>query len=447
MVDAQFPEKLAGLFEPHRYKILYGGRGGAKSWGVARALLIMASQKPLRILCARELQNSMADSVHKLLSDQIVALGLESFYDVQKQYIYGKNGSQFSFEGLRHNVTRIKSYEGVDIVWVEEAHGTSRESWNVLIPTIRKEGSEIWATFNPQLRTDDTFDRFVTREKDYPLGDLFLQRISWRDNPWFPQTLLKEMEALKARNYDEYLNVWEGECVTNLNGAVYAQELRRATEEKRICKVPYDATVAVDVFADLGRSDHTALWFVQRVGFEFHLVDYYSNNLEFWGHYLKVLEGRRYVYGTIYLPHDAKAKTIGTKMSVEELTRDAGRRVRIVPKLSITDGINAARTIFDRCYFDVEKCAEGIDALRHYHYETEPNSRGIISRDPVHDWTSHGADGFRYFAVMSKPPKRRGPNSQVQTDIDGNELEYAGGISKMKAATAQIRRGALGWLR
>ena len=149
IAKAEFPLKLQTLFQPSRYKVLYGGRGGAKSWGVARALLIKAAQSPLRILCAREFQTSIKDSVHKLLCDQIDSLGLQSFYEITQTSIRGKNGTEFSFVGLKNNVANIKSYEGVDICWVEEAQTTSRLSWNVLIPTIRKEGSEIWISFNP----------------------------------------------------------------------------------------------------------------------------------------------------------------------------------------------------------------------------------------------------------------------------------------------------------
>ena len=133
IAKAEFPEKLSILFDKARYKVLYGGRGGAKSWGVARALLILSCKSTLRILCAREFQTSIKDSVHKLLSDQIYALGLESFYEVTQNSIRGKNGSEFSFVGLKNNIANVKSYEGVDIAWVEEAQTTSRASWNILI--------------------------------------------------------------------------------------------------------------------------------------------------------------------------------------------------------------------------------------------------------------------------------------------------------------------------
>jgi phage terminase large subunit len=194
----RFPEPLRKLFEPNRYKILYGGRGGAKSWGVARALLIIGAERPIRVLCAREFQSSISDSVHKLLSDQIELMGYgpgqKNFYEIEKATIKGKNGTEFVFAGIRHNVGRIKSYEGVDIVWVEEAENVSRNSWEVLIPTIRKAGSEIWLTFNPALESDETYQRFVVNP---PPGALLL-KLNWIDNPWFGGELERERLLTQA---------------------------------------------------------------------------------------------------------------------------------------------------------------------------------------------------------------------------------------------------------
>ena len=137
MAQVEFPEKLEPLFTPARYKVLYGGRGGAKSWGIARTLLVLGASKPIRILCAREIQKSINESVHQLLKDQIQALGLSDFYEVLNNEIRGKNGTLILFAGLKHNVHNIKSKEGVDICWVEEAQTVSRTSWDTLIPTIR----------------------------------------------------------------------------------------------------------------------------------------------------------------------------------------------------------------------------------------------------------------------------------------------------------------------
>jgi phage terminase large subunit len=397
---AEFPEKLRFLFDAARYKILYGGRGGAKSWGVARALLIQAATTPLRILCAREFQNSIAESVHHLLQSQIVATGLESFYEVQNNVILGRNGSEFLFAGLRNNITRIKSFEGIDRAWVEEAQMVSKSSWDTLIPTIRKDGSEIWVTYNPELDTDETHRRFVI---DPPAGATVV-KINWSDNPWFPETLLREKEELKARDPDAYQNIWEGHCRVTLDGAIYARELRLAQEEGRIRSVPYDATKPVHTFFDLGWADNTSIWFAQTVGGELRLIDYYSNNQMPIQHYIAVLQNRGYLYGTDWLPHDAKAKTLATGRSVEEIMLAAGRQVRIVPNLSITDGINAARTIFDRCYFDEEKCAEGLQSLRHYRFDVDPDTKQFSGK-PLHDHHSHAADAFRYFAVSSEDDK------------------------------------------
>lgn len=148
--EAQFPRALSGLFDPHRYKIAHGGRGSAKSWGFARALLVLAAQSKTRILCTREVQKSIKDSVHKLLSDQIQAMGFGGHFQVLETEIRGINGSEFLFAGLaNHTVESIKSYEGIDIVWIEEAQTVKKKSWDILIPTIRKAGSEIWVTMNP----------------------------------------------------------------------------------------------------------------------------------------------------------------------------------------------------------------------------------------------------------------------------------------------------------
>jgi phage terminase large subunit len=398
-MKAEFPDCFQFLFEPARYKVAYGGRGSGKSVSVAKALLIMAAQKPLRILCARELQVSIKDSVHKLLVDEIAGMPqLAGFYEVQNSVILGRNGSEFMFKGLRHNVTEVKSMQGIDICWVEEAQMVSKSSWETLIPTIRKDGSEIWLTFNPLLEEDETYQRFVINP---PPGSI-VRKVNWNDNPFFPKVLHDEMVHLKSKDPDSWLNVYEGHCRQTLDGAVYANEIREATEEGRVTKVPYDPTKPVDTFFDLGWADHTCIWFAQAVGFEYHLIDYHSDSQRSINHYLEVLQDKRYVYGKDWLPHDAQAKQLGSGKSIEEILRAAGRKVYIVPRLSLEDGINAARTVFPNCWFDQEKCADGIQALRHYRYEVDEEN-GTLKRKPIHDWASHGADAFRYMCVSIKP--------------------------------------------
>jgi phage terminase large subunit len=168
--------------------------------------------------------------------------------------------------------------------------------------------------------------------------------------------------------------------------------------------VPYDATKPVYTFWDLGFGDATSIWFAQSIGFEFRCIDYYQSSGKNLPHYLAVLQSRGYVYDTDWLPHDAQAHELGSGRSIEELMRAAGRKVGIVKKLSVADGINAARTIFPQCYFDREKCADGLQGLRHYQWG-EPSAAGVPRREPLHDWASHPADAFRYLAVTIREPK------------------------------------------
>jgi len=214
-LTVQIPEVMSFLFEPARYKVAYGGRGGVKSWSFARALLIMGAQNRLRMLCAREFQNSIKDSVHQLLQNQIVLIGLQDYYQVLNTEIRGITGTEIFYAGLKNNVNRIKSIEGIDICWVEEAEKVSENSWQVLIPTVRKEGSEIWISFNPHQETDPTFKRFKTNPPpEFTPGGkkyCFIKETGWRDNPWLPEELELEKDYLARVDKDAYDHVWGGE--------------------------------------------------------------------------------------------------------------------------------------------------------------------------------------------------------------------------------------------
>ncbi|WP_283149001.1 PBSX family phage terminase large subunit [Silvimonas soli] len=205
-INLEFAPKFAPLFKPKRYKVFHGGRGGAKSWEIARALVLLASCKKLRILCAREVQNTIKDSVHKLLKDQIESLGLLPWFTITDTSIKSTTGSEFIFKGLRYDVQGVKSTEGIDICWVEEAQTVSADSWEVLIPTIRKEGSEIWISFNPKEEVDPTYQRFVLNPPD----DSVVVEVNYCDNPWFPEVLRKEMEYCKRVDFDAYEHIWLG---------------------------------------------------------------------------------------------------------------------------------------------------------------------------------------------------------------------------------------------
>jgi phage terminase large subunit len=199
------PRWAGALFKPKRYKSLWGGRGAAKSWTVAVVLLVEAARRPLRVLCARELQNSIRDSVHRLLSDRIAHTGLP--FTVTQNEIRHANGSAFLFEGIKHNVTKIKSMEGIDVCWVEEAQGVSEDSWQVLIPTIRKAGSEIWLTWNTNDAKDPTYQRFVAN----PPPDCWSLKVGWQDNIWLSDELRREKDYLYSIDPDAAAHVWGGD--------------------------------------------------------------------------------------------------------------------------------------------------------------------------------------------------------------------------------------------
>ena len=414
---AQFPIKLEGLFKPSRYKVLYGGRGGAKSWGIARALLIKGAKTQMRVLCAREYMTSMRDSVHKLLSDQIQALGLLGFYEITQASIRGQNGTEFAFAGLKNNVANIKSYEGVDVCWVEEAQTVSRMSWNVLIPTIRKEKSEIWVSFNPELETDETYQRFVV----HPPADCISIKINWSDNPWFPETLRLEKDGLKDRDIEAYNQVWEGLCRQSVDGAIFGKELQQAELDGRITRVPYDPTKPVHAIFDLGWADSTSIWFLQFVGMETRLIRYIEDSQKKITHYMATMQTFGYVYDTIWLPHDAGNQTLAAAgRSIGDIVRNAGFKTHILPRVPIIDSINAGRSIFPTCYFDRDNAAEGINCLRHYRFEVDP-ATGQFGKTPLHDHYSHGADAFRMIGLMITKPKER--QSKPEISVAANWMD------------------------
>ena len=400
--NVEFPLKLQCLFKPARYKVLWGGRGGAKSWGIARALLITGSSKPIRVLCAREFQTSIKDSVHKLLSDQIIAMNLVEFYEVVDRTIRGKNGTEFNFVGLKNNVANVKSYEGVDVCWVEEAQSVSTRSWDVLIPTIRKENSEIWVSFNPELATDNTYQRFIVNSPQ----NAIIQKINWSDNPWFPETLKLEKDALKIRDIEAYNTVWEGICRITVDGAIFSKEMQQAELEDRITKVNYDPMKPVHAVFDLGWSDATAVWFVQFIGMETRLIRYFETSQETISSILAKMQTYGYIYDTLWLPHDAENKTLAAAgRSIEEIVRSSGYKTRIIPRTPVVDSINAARTTFNNCWFDRDNCEDGLQCLRHYRYEVDPDTKQF-SRTPLHDQYSHGADAFRMLGLMIQEPRK-----------------------------------------
>jgi len=390
-VNIQFPAKLQPLFTPNRLKVAHGGRGSAKSWGFARALLIEAARRPLRILCAREVQKSIKDSVHRLLCDQIQAMGLGGSFDAIDTEIRGRNGSLFLFAGLaQHTVESIKSFEGCDICWIEEAQTVTKRSWDVLTPTIRKDGSEIWITLNPDMETDETYDRFVVNAP----ADAFVVQMNWRDNPWFPAVLERERQETLRRDPEGYANIWEGQPKRVSDGAIYKHEILRLYEEKRVRPVPYDPVLKVHTVWDLGWNDAMTVGFWQRSSAEVRCIDYIEDSHRTLDWYVGQIEKRPFRWGTDFIPHDGRARNIQTGKSTEEALKAMGRNVVVLPQLDIEEGIKAARMMFPRVYFDQDKTGRLLECLKRY--QRSINQKTNEPGAPLHDEYSHGADMFRY---------------------------------------------------
>jgi len=394
---AAFPEALGFLFEPTRYKVAYGGRGSGKSWGFARALLIQGVHAPLRILCAREVQKSVKESVHRLLNDQIKALGLGSYYRVLESTIRGtRNDTAFVFAGLAsHTVDSIKSYEGIDRVWVEEGQTVSKRSWDILTPTIRKPGSEIWVTLNPELDSDEAYQRFVVN----PPPNAIVRKVNYVDNPWFPDVLEEERRHCWLTNREDYATIWEGRCRAAAKGAIYAGEMEAAQSQGRICGVPHDATLPVHCIWDLGWNDAMTIILAQRVGAELRIVDYIEESHRTLDWYVGELKRRPYLYGTDWLPHDGEHKDFKTGRSTRDILTALGRTVQIVPNVPVNEGIRTARMTLPRVYFEREKAARLVECLKRYRRAI--NTRTNEPGEPLHDEYSHGADAFRYLCLIA----------------------------------------------
>lgn len=354
--------------------------------------MLLASRKPMRILCAREIQRSIKDSVHSLLKNRIKALGLSRHYEVLNTEIRGTNGTEIIYAGLWQNIENIKSIDSIDVCWVEEANTVSDHSWRTLIPSIRKPGSEVWVTFNPALKTDPAYQRFVVNTPP----DTYIRKVSFRDNPWLSEESKAEIRHLRDTDYDEYLHVYEGELKQFADGAIYGKQLKDAKD--RITQVPIES-LPVNTFWDLGRNDTTAIWFHQSVGLQNRFIDYYESRLVDLDHYVRVLKEKDYLYGEHYLPHDVNVTLLGTgNRSRKDILEDLGLRdIVVVPRIdSVMNGIEQTRQKFASCWFDAKRCEKGLDALANYQFIYD-DKHETFRQTPLHNWASNGADAFRQF--------------------------------------------------
>jgi phage terminase large subunit len=395
------PKVADVIFLPKRYLFLRGGRGSGKSWTVARALITLAFQDQHRILCTREVQKSIKQSVHQLLRDQIVAMGLSGFFTVLEHEIRGLNGSAFFFSGLSDQTSdSIKSFEGCTRVWCEEAQSITRRSWRILTPTIRAPGSEIWATYNPELESDETHQMAVIN----PSPDTISLEVNFNDNPWFPEVLDKERaHAEKTMRPEDYAHIWGGQCRPAVEGAIYFDSMSASLAAGRIREVPHDASLKTHVVFDLGMADSMTLVLVQKVASEIRIIHYIEGNQRILADYSAELRGLRLDdqpmnWGNVYLPHDGFHTRHQTGKDDATIMRGLGWDVMQVPNTHVSSGIDRAREVFPRIYFNKTRTERLVECLKRYRWNIVAKTGEAVA--PLHDEFSHGADAFRYLCLV-----------------------------------------------
>lgn len=404
-VRLEVPRKLQPFLKPMRYKVARGGRGGAKSHFFAEQIVLACYVRTTRVVCIREVQKSIKDSVKQLIVDKIEKLGLGAFFDVQDQLIKGIgpcDGSLIVFRGMQsYNAETIKSLEGFDIAWVEEAQTLSEHSLDMLRPTLRKEGSEIWFSYNPRYKTDPV-DKFFMKS---PPDNSTVITINWSDNPWFPDVLRKEMEQDFARDPDKAEHIWNGAYGSG-KGAIIARQFHMAEASGRVTNgVEYDPNGApIEISSDIGFRDTATFWFWQRKVGGFSVIKAHGASgwdAADWIIWLQETLTQMGVVphslGKIWLPHDARAKTFQSKYSTMErfITAFGMDKIGIVPQSRKSDRIEAARVIIHQCEFHKDDCLNGTDGLVAWEYEFNEETQ-TFSKEPLHNWASHWGDGYSY---------------------------------------------------
>jgi phage terminase large subunit len=399
-------EVFSPLLAPSRYKAAHGGRGSGKSRFFAGLAVEEAIAIPgYRIMCGREIQKSTRESSKRLIEDTIARFNAGDYFDVQDQLIKTRTGGLFSFVGLQdHTAESIKSYEGYHRAWIEEAQSLSAKSNQLLRPTIREAGSEIWYSWNPRFDRDPVDEFFRKKQID----DAISVVANWRDNPWFPAELEAERQIDLRENPDDYDHVWEGGYVRIYKGAYYAKFLAEAEKQGRIGNVARDPLMQVRCYWDIGgtsrQSDATAIWVVQFVGLTIRLLNYYEAIGQELGEHVQWLRDNDYASALQVLPHDAGQHEKIERRTYETALRDAGFTTRVIGNIGTGAAkirIDAARRLLPSMWFD-KATEHGRKALAAYH-EKWDETRGL-GLGPNHDWASHGADAFGLMALDYEPP-------------------------------------------
>jgi len=429
VIRTKCPRIFKPLLADGRYKAAHGGRGSGKSHFFAERLVVNAITRPgYRAACIREVQRTLSQSVKRLIEDKIEAFGVGSLFDVQEAVIRSPGDGLLIFQGMQnHTADSIKSLEGYDLAYVEEAQSLSQRSLDLLRPTIRKDGSELWFAWNPRFDTD-AVDLFFRGMKRPP--EALVVEANWNDNPFFPEVLRREMEHDYATDPEKAAHIWGGSYEIVTEGSYYARDLIAAERDGRIGAFPHDPALPVITAWDIGVDDYTAVWFMQENGRQVRAIDYYETSGD--GAQLIVEEAIRskpYRYSKHYFPHDVTVREwgAGAKSRVQTLRELGVSPVMVGVAQGPEERINAARSLFPCVWFDQEKTELGRKRLRNYRRRwSEPLQ---TFQGPLHDDNSHGADAFGEFAVNCsirpaepEPPKK--PRDKYDHDSEDEDASW-----------------------
>lgn len=412
ILKREVPRVFAPLLKPARYKGAHGGRGSGKSHFFAEQLIEDSLYQPgLLSVCIREVQQTLKQSSKRLIEKKIQDLRVGDQFKVWYDRIETPGDGLIAFQGMAdHTAESIKSLEGFGRAWIEEAQTLSVRSLTLLRPTIRAEGSEIWAGWNPR-RKVDAIDAFL-RAQDLP-GSIVVEA-NWRDNPWFPKVLDDE-RLLDLEKYPErYDHIWEGGYAKAFEGAYFAKQLNEARLQGRIGRVPADPLMTIRLFADIGgtgaRADSFTFWAAQFIGREIRVLNYYEAVGQPIEAHVAWLRAQGYTpeKAQIWLPHDGVKQDAVHDASYAGAFRGLGYEVTVVPNQGAGAAglrIEAARRLFPSMWFNEASTEAGRDALGFYH-ERKDENRGV-GLGPEHDWSSHGADSFGLMSVVYEAPKKQ----------------------------------------
>lgn len=360
-------------------------------------------------VCIREVQKTLAQSSKRLIEAKIQEMGVGKEFDVQSDKIRTPGDGLIIFTGMQdHTAESIKSLEGYKIAWVEEAQTLSNRSLSLLRPTIRAEGSEIWASWNPR-RKVDAIDEFLRGQK--PENAIVVQA-NWRDNPWFPSVLDDERKLDQERYPERYDHIWEGDYARAFEGAYFASLLAAAKREGRVGKVSADPLLPLRAFIDIGgagaQADAFTIWIVQWVNQEIRVLDYYEAVGQVLAEHVGWLRSKKYEKAVIHLPHDGINTNNITGKRYEDHFREAG--FNVAPSMpnqgrgASSMRVEAVRRLLPKCWFNEDTTEAGRDALGYYHERKDENRN--VGLGPEHDWSSHAADAFGLMCVAYEEPSR-----------------------------------------